>query len=99
MHISRRQKTLAAALLLALTSSVAYAGTFNYHGQLTEAGRGANGRYDIQISVYPSQTAAIPSAPATTAFGVDVRNGAFSTEVELGNAVQKGAWIGVAVRP
>jgi len=99
MLISRRQKTLAAALLLALTSSVAYAGTFNYHGQLTEAGRGANGRYDIQISVYPSQTAAIPSAPATTAFGVDVRNGAFSTEVELGNAVQKGAWIGVAVRP
>jgi uncharacterized small protein (DUF1192 family) len=95
----RRHKTLAAALLFALSTTVAYAGTFNYHGQLTDSGRGANGRYDIQISVYPSQTAAIPSAPATTVFGVDVHNGSFSTELDLGNAVQKGSYIGVAVRP
>lgn len=99
MFISRRHKTLAAALLLALSTTVAYAGTFNYHGQLTDTGRGANGRYDIQISVYPSETAAIPSAPATTVMGVDVHNGHFSTDVDLGNAVQAGAYIGVAVRP
>ncbi len=99
MPISRRHKTLAAAVLFALSSTVAYAGTFNYHGQLTDSGRGANGRYDIQISVYPSQNAAIPSAQATTAYGVDVRNGSFSTEVDLGNTVQQGAWIGVSVRP
>lgn len=99
MLYTRRYKPLAAALLFALASPVAFAGTFNYHGQLTDSGRGANGRYDIQISVYPSQTAAIPSAPATTAYGVDVRNGSFSTEVDLGDSVQKGAWIGVAVRP
>src|SRR5689334_25079929 len=98
MPISRRSKTLAAALLLALASSAAYAGTFNYHGQLTDAGRGANGKYDIQIAVYPSDSAAIPSAPAMTVYGVDVRNGAFNTEVDLGNAAQKGSFIGVAVR-
>lgn len=99
MAISRRHKTLAAALLLALTASAAYGGTFNYHGQLTEAGHGANGRYDIRVSVYPSATAAIPSGPATTVYGVEVRDGAFSTELDLGNAVQKGSYIGVAVRP
>jgi endosialidase-like protein len=99
MLISRGQKTLAAALLLALTSSVAIAGTFNYHGQLTESGRGANGRYDIQISVYPSESAAIPSAPATTLYGVEVRNGTFNADLDLGSSVQKGSYVGVAVRP
>src|SRR6185312_5250026 len=99
MPISRRHKTLAAALLLAMSTTVAYAGTFSYHGQLSDSGRGANGRYDIQISVYPSQTATIPSAPATTVFGVDVHNGSFSTELDLGNAVRTGSYIGVAVRP
>jgi hypothetical protein len=99
MRISRRYKGLAAALLLAFGTTAAYAGTFTYHGQLTDSGRGANGRYDIQISIYPSQDAAIPSAPATTVFGVDVRNGSFSTEVDLGDAVQKGSYVGVAVRP
>jgi hypothetical protein len=99
MSISSRSSTLAAALLLALTSSAAYAGTFNYYGHLTDAGQGANGKYDIQIAVYPSETAAIPSAPATTVFGVDVRNGAFNTEVDLGNAAGRGSYVGVAVRP
>jgi hypothetical protein len=91
---------LAAAFLLALTgSSFAYAGSFNYHGHLTDAGQGANGRYDLQITVYPSATATVPRTPATTVYGVDVVNGAFNTEVELGDAVQSGAFIGVAVRP
>ncbi len=98
MPISSRSRTLAAALLLALTSSAAFAGTFTYHGQLTDAGRGANGKYDIQIAVYPSESAAIASAPATTVFGVDVHNGAFSTEVDLGNSAKMGSFVGVAVR-
>jgi len=99
MPISRGHKILATAVLFALTSSVAFAGTFNYHGQLTDSGRGANGRYDIQISVYPSEKAAIPSGPATTVYGVEVRNGSFNADVDLGNAVGKGSFVGVAVRP
>lgn len=98
MSISSRSSTLAAALLLALSSSAAYAGTFNYYGHLTDAGQGANGKYDIQIAVYPSENAVIPSAPATTVFGVDVRDGAFNTEVDLGDTAKQGSYVGVAVR-
>jgi len=94
-----RRGSLAAAVLIGLAaSSFAAAATFNYHGNLTNAGEAANGKYDIQISIYPSATAAVAKAPAQTVYGIDVRNGVFNTEIDLGNVATAGGYVGVAVR-
>ena len=100
MRDAIRSTTLASALLLALgTAFTAQAAPFTYHGNLTDGGQPANGRYDLQVALYGSEQGATPLMPAATLFGVEVRDGSFSTELDLGDAAQNGGWIGVAVRP
>jgi hypothetical protein len=101
MNGAFRCKALAAALVAAIAqmSTAGAAGTFDYHGTLSDGAQPANGRYDLQISVYSSETATIPTRPAVTVSGVDVRNGGFNTQVDLGDAALSSGWIGVAVRP
>jgi hypothetical protein len=99
MRTSIHSTALATALLLALgTAANAQAAPFTYHGSLTDSGQAANGRYDMQIALYGSEQSATPLLPAATVFGVEVHDGNFSTELDLGDAAQNGGWIGVAVR-
>lgn len=99
MNASIRVTTLATALFLALgTAATAQAATFAYHGKLTDAGQPAHGRYDLQVTLYGSEQAATPLAPAVTLFGVDVHDGNFSSALDLGATAQDSGWIGVAVR-
>src|ERR1700752_2450592 len=100
MNGTFRCKVLAAALVAAIAqmSTAGAAGMFDYHGTLSDGAQPANGRYDLQISVSPSETAVVSSGPAVTVSGVDVHDGSFNTKVDLGDAVQNGGWIGVAVR-
>ena len=99
MHVSIRSTTLATALLLALgAATTAQAAPLTYHGNLTDAGQPANGRYDLQVALYGSEQGATPLMPAVTLFGVDVHDGSFSSELDLGAVAQNGGWIGVAVR-
>lgn len=99
MRTSIHSTALAAALLLALgTAANAQAAPFTYHGSLTDSGQAANGRYDMQIALYGSEQSATPLLPVATVFGVEVQDGNFSTEIDLGDAAQEGGWIGVAVR-
>lgn len=90
---------LAAALLAAMGATAAQAAAFNYHGNLTDGGQPANGRYDLKISVYGSEQGAVLLVPAVTLFGVEVKEGSFSAELNLDDAAQAGGWVGVAVRP
>jgi hypothetical protein len=101
MNGTFRCKALAAALVAAIAqmSTAGAAGTFDYHGTLSDGAQPANGRYDLQISVYSTATATVPMGPAVTVSGVDVNNGSFNTQLDLGDAVQSAGWIGVAVRP
>lgn len=99
MRTLLRYNAIAVAVLAAIGATTAAAATFNYHGSLTDGGQPANGRYDLQISVYGSEQGSVPLMPAVTLFGVDVHDGSFSTELDLGAAAQQGGWVGVAVRP
>jgi hypothetical protein len=88
MRDAIRSTTLASALLLALGSAfAAHAAPFTYHGNLTDGGQPANGRYDLQVALYGSEQGATPLMPAATLFGVEVRDGSFSTELDLGEAL------------
>jgi uncharacterized small protein (DUF1192 family) len=75
------------------------AASFTYHGSLSDGGQPANGRYDLQIVLYGDKQGSVALTPAVTVLGLDVHDGSFSTELDLGNAAQDGGWIGVAVRP
>lgn len=99
MKVSMRSSALVAALAVALGTAGAEAAPFTYHGHLTDGGQPASGRYDLQVALYASEHGATPLMPATTLFGVDVRDGSFSTELDLDAAASNGGWIGVAVRP
>ncbi|MGH8171546.1 MAG: hypothetical protein ACREPX_00270, partial [Rhodanobacteraceae bacterium] len=95
-----RSTTLAAALILALGSAFeAQASPFTYHGNLTDGGQPANGRYDLELALYGSAQSPTPLIPAATLYNVEVRDGGFSTQLDLGDAAQSGGWIGVSVRP
>lgn len=89
---------MSAALALALGSGPSTAAGLDYHGSLQDAGAPANGRYDLRVALYGSQQALAPLAPAVTLYGVEVRDGRFSTDLDFGAAAQNGGWIGVAVR-
>lgn len=51
--ICKRQSAVYAALLLALAAAPLSAASFIYEGQLDDRGVPANGRYDVQLAVYP----------------------------------------------
>jgi hypothetical protein len=97
MKVSIRH-ALAAAVALAFCGSVADAATFTYHGNLNDGGEPADGRYDLRITLYGSERAAVPLADAATVYGVEVHDGAFSTEVDFASNPPQEGWIGVAVR-
>lgn len=88
-------------LALALATCLsAHAATFNYHGNLQDAGKPADGSYDIELTLYSAVDGGKVVAGPLTMFKVDVHDGSFSTEAgfpTLANVPQQ-AWLGVRVR-
>ena len=88
---------LTAALLVA---GIAQGATFNYHGTLQDGGKGAEGSYDLELTLYTSPTGGHVVAGPMTVYGVPVHGGNFSTQVDfgaLGNAPASG-WLAVKIR-
>jgi len=98
MNVSIRRAVLAVSLVFALGSSAAQAASFTYHGSLNDGGQPASGRYDLRLTPYRSEKAVAPLAEAVTLYGVEVKDGRFSTEVDFGDVAVNEGWIGVAVR-
>lgn len=97
MTISKR-KPLLLSLLLSLGHATA-AAPMSYHGQLSDGGRPANGRYDLQISLYSSANAGSLLGYPTTLEDVEVINGQFRVELEAPSAAHNSpAWLQAAVR-
>lgn len=98
---------LAASFWLALLStagfrfSTAFAqGTaFTYQGRLSDNGAPANGSYDVQFTLYPTNAAGSIVAGPVTNLATAVSNGLFTATVDFGG-VFTGAndWLEVAVR-
>ena len=92
------RKLLLLSLLLSL-GHVVSAAPMRYHGQLSDGGRPANGRYDLQISLYSSAEAGTPLDYPTTLEDVEVVDGQFQVELDAPPAAQNSpAWLQAAVR-
>ena len=74
----------AIAAALGMGAALAHADSFTYHGTLQDAGRPANGRYDIQLTLYSKQSGGSVLAGPITLYGVNVSDGNFSTNVDFG---------------
>ena len=91
-------KLLLLSLLLALGHAAA-AAPMRYQGQLSDSGKPANGRYDLQISLYNEASAGALLGYPTTLEDVEVINGQFQVELEAPAAAQNSeAWLQAAVR-
>jgi len=88
---------LAAALFLSAGASAA---TFTYHGNLQDAGKPAEGSYDIELTLYSAAEGGKVVAGPLTMYKVDVHDGTFNTQAPfaaLTNVPQQ-AWLGVRLR-
>src|SRR6478752_5252507 len=86
---------------LGMGAALAHADSFTYHGTLQDAGRAANGSYDIQLTLYSKQSGGTVLAGPVTLPHVQVANGNFSTVVDFGpmTAMTSQGWVDVKVSP
>lgn len=90
---------LATALGFGLGMPMAQAGTFNYHGNLLDAGHAANGTYEMRLTLYSAANGGSVMAGPTTVYGVAVNEGSFVTSVDFGPlALTSQGWLGVEVK-
>ena len=89
---------LAAALCAAMPA--AHAESFTYHGSLQDAGEPANGRYDMELTLYSARDGGRVIAGPITVFGVEVTDGNFVTPVDFGamSPLASQGWVDVRVR-
>jgi hypothetical protein len=76
------------AAIVAVGTTAAHAEPFTYHGTLKEAGKAANGAYDLQLTLYSASTGGSIVAGPVTLYNVAVHDGAFSTHVDFGKTAQ-----------
>ncbi|MCB9179809.1 MAG: hypothetical protein H6590_10345, partial [Flavobacteriales bacterium] len=76
---------LVAACFLCLRVAQAQTSAFTYQGQLREGGTLANGSFDLQFTLYDAVTGGTAWSPASTATGVAVTDGLFTTSVDFGS--------------
>jgi len=76
------KRTLLTLALLAASSAV-HAAPWTYKGTLNDAGKPANGQYDLRITLLNEAKTAHVSSPITLS-SVDVVDGIFSVEVDFG---------------
>lgn len=98
-----KRSMMAAALAAAFGIGVplAHAESFTYHGSLQDAGQPANGRYDMELTLYSQHEGGTVLAGPVTVYGVDVDDGNFVTRVDFGpmSALAGQGWVGVKIKP
>lgn len=88
-------------IVLGLAVANAPAATFTYHGSLQDGGKPAEGKYDLELTLYPAARGGSAIGGPLTMNAVPVQGGNFSTEADFGplTHIQGDAWLGVKVRP
>src|SRR5437867_4044130 len=73
---------------------------FTYQGHLRESGAPANGSFDLQFALFPSETGGNPHSAVLTNSDVAVSNGIFTVTLDFGANVFSGAscWLEIGVR-
>ncbi|MBK6725697.1 MAG: hypothetical protein IPG63_00310 [Xanthomonadales bacterium] len=88
-----------ASLALALTAAFGVdAAQYRYDGQLDDFGEPANGRYDIELSLFSDEKAGRGLSSALTFPAVQVRDGRFKLEFDAPLADAAEGWVQIAVR-
>src|SRR5213592_1762032 len=74
---------------------------FSYQGRLLESGAPAQGRYDLQFTLFASETGGSAWSATLTNAEVLVSNGVFTTTLDFGTNVFSGiaCWLEIGVRP
>ena len=96
MTAKPRRTILAAGLALSLSSVAAHSASLTYRGTLQDGGKAAEGAYDIRLSLYSAATGGTAIGSPITLHGVTVRDGAFSTQVDVGAAASGAGMVYVA---
>ncbi len=88
------------ALMLACVSGPASAESLNWHGVLDDAGKPAEGHFDIQVSLHPHHDSKDALGAPVTFHAVSVKNGKFELPLELdaSQQAQPELWLQLAVR-
>jgi len=91
---------VALAAAAAVWAPSGLAASFTYHGVLQDAGKPAQGKYDIELTLYASPNGGSVVGGPITLYGVDVSDGSFATEADFGPLAKsfKNAYVGVKVR-
>ena len=73
---------------------------FSYQGQLADAGNPATGTYDLQFTLFNTDSGGSPVTAPLTNSPVSVSNGLFVVKLDFGNGVFTGAdrWLELGVR-
>lgn len=93
--------TLLAALLLTAAGATAQnVSTFTYQGLLTDNAGPANGRYDLQFTLYGDAAGGSGVGGPVVAAPLGVTNGLFSVQLNFGSAAFTGAerWLQIGIR-
>src|SRR5437773_2683715 len=92
---------LACSLLVRSGDAAPVGSAFSYQGRLLETGAPATGRYDLQFSLFNTETAGNPSGASLTNAEVLVANGLFNAMLDFGTNVFSGAtcWLEIGIRP
>lgn len=74
---------------------------FTYQGRLTTSGTPANGRYDMQFTLFALESSGNPSSDPITIPDVSVTNGVFTVPLDFGADAFTGVsrWLAIQVRP
>jgi Chaperone of endosialidase len=99
--MKRWMGSAALAAALGVGMPLAHAETFTYHGSLQDGGQAADGRYDLQLTLYSQRNGGAVIAGPVTIFGVEVSGGNFVTPVDFGpmTSLAGQGWVDVRVKP
>src|ERR1700754_1888066 len=87
-------QSLAVALAFALPVA-AHADNLDYHGNLTDGGVPADGRYDVELTLYSAPPGGTALAVPVVLSGVQVNGGTFSSAVDVAadSSAVAGGWL------
>jgi len=99
--MKRWMGTVALAAAIGVAAPNAYAASFTYHGALQDKGHAADGKYDMELTLYSQRDGGRVVAGPITVFGVQVTGGNFATPVDFGpmTSLTSQGWVDVRVRP
>lgn len=92
---------LAAAIGLAAAAGTAQAASFTYHGTLQDGAQPAEGKYDLELTLYSAAVGGSVVGGPIDLNAVPVHEGHFSTQLDFGvsGTPANGAYLAVKVRP